>query len=131
MRIKRLMKFYFYAESLNKALDNIIMNIACSSGADTYRGGDVYAERIAELVQFKGRLARLWARLDGVMNNLTERDRNTLKLYGGLRVGPRGDVKKEIHRAVVKFTRRAGVLLSGEGTGYKALCACYCLIRTG
>lgn len=131
MKIKRLMRFYFFAGSLNKTLDDIIMNIACSSGADVYCGGLVYAERIAEIVQAKESLARLWARLNGVMEKLTERDRNTLKLYGALRVGPRGEIKKEIHRAAVKFTRRAGGILSAESAAYETLCALYCLLRTG
>ena len=122
MKIKFLLRFYFSAGSLNDALDKIITHLAVSSGLD------IYAERIFDIVETKRKLSCLWERLDGVLQKMTERDRQTLKNYAALRTGVKGEEKREIHRAAVKFARRAGGLLSGGDDGYKALSAYRCLI---
>lgn len=128
MKIKFLLRFYFSAGSLNDALDKIITHLAVSSGLDIYGGCARYAERIFDIVETKRKLSCLWERLDGVLQKMTERDRQTLKNYAALRTGVKGEEKREIHRAAVKFARRAGGLLSGGDDGYKALSAYRCLI---
>ncbi|MCM1438131.1 MAG: hypothetical protein NC131_02810 [Roseburia sp.] len=127
MKIKNLLRFYFSAGSLNDALDSIITRIAISSGSDFYGGGAAYAERISDLIDDKRVLSGLWARLDKVISGMTERDRQTLKRYASLRSGVAADEKREIHRAAVKFARRAGGLVTGGGE-YEKLCAYRCLI---
>lgn len=128
MKIKQLMAFYFLAGSLNKMLDGIIERLAVSSGQDVYAGCEVYFDRIVKVTEDKRRLSLLWARLDGVLSKMTERDRETLKRYGAARTGVKEEERKEIHRAAVKFARRAGGLLKGGGELYAVLCAYRCLI---
>ena len=128
MKIKTLLRFYFSAGSLNEALDNLITRLAVTSGLDIYGGGAAYAERISDIGADKQSLSELWGRLDGIISKMTERDRLTLKSYAALRTGVKGGEKKEIHRAAVKFTRRAGGLLTSCDGIYKVVCAYRCLI---
>lgn len=108
MKCKRLLKFYFYADALNAALDRLISAVAVKS----YEAGAGYqsAEKIMSVIDAKDELSKLWRYLDGVMNGLNESDIETLRYYGGLRVGSKSlgeDAVREIKRAVSKFTRRA------------------------
>ncbi len=128
MKIKRLMAFYFWAGSLDKALDNIITRLALASGQDAFSGCEKYFEKICKVSEDKRKLSELWARLDEVLGKMTERDRAALKTYAAARVGVKGEVKKEIHRAAVKFSRRAEWLLKSGGELYSVLCAYRCLI---
>lgn len=128
MKIKVFLRFYFSAGSLNDALDKIITHLAVSSGLDIYGGCAQYAERISEIVEVKRKLSELWARLDGVLQKMTVRDRQTLKKYAALRTGVKGEEKREIHRAAVKFARRAGGILSGGDAPYRLLGTYRCLI---
>lgn len=128
MKIKSIMRFYFSAGSLDRALDNIISRLALSAGQDVYAGCEEYFDKICRVMEDRQKLSELWARLDGVLQKMTERDRQTLKAYAAARVGVKGDAKREIHRAAVKFARRAGGLLSGGGELYKVMCAYRCLI---
>lgn len=128
MKIKILLRFYFSAGSLNDALDRLITHLAVSSGLDIYGGCAAYAECIFGIVEVKQKLSELWGRLDGVLQKMTERDRRTLRRYAALRTGVKGEEKREIHRAAVKFARRAGGLVSGGGEFYRILCAYRCLI---
>ncbi len=128
MKIKIYLRFYFSAGSLNAALDNLITHLAVRSGLDIYKGAAAYAARISALVGDKQKLSELWGRLDNILNKMTERDRRTLKRYAALRTGVEGAEKKEIHRAAVKFARRAEGLLSGGDGFYKLVCAYRCLI---
>lgn len=128
VKIKQLMRFYFSAGSLNRALDNIITRLALASGQDVYAGCEEYFDRICRVVEDKRKLSELWARLDGVLCNMTVRDRETLKFYAEARTGIKGDMKREIHRAAVKFARRAAGLLKSFGEQYCVLCAYRCLI---
>lgn len=130
MKIKKLLRFYYSAGSLNKALDNIILRAALSSGADTYSGCEKFAEKMAAVIEDKTKLADLWARLNLVLGAMTERDRVTLKRYAAARCGADGGDNKEIHRAVVKFSRRASGLLKGAEEEYRILCAYRCLISS-
>lgn len=123
LQIKRLLRFYFSAESLDKALNNLILKLAVHSGGNTYVGGEACAEKIIALIGVKGRLSELWARLNGVLINMTEGDRATLKRYAASRANVNWKEKREIHRAVVKFGRRAVNLLNGGEDLYKILCA--------
>ena len=128
LSIKNLMRFYFSAGSLNAALDRLILRLGLAAGNDYLAGCAAYAERAAKVVEAKGRLAELWARLDGVICGLTERDRLALNKYAAMRGGADGEDKRERHRAAVKFARRAQGLRRGGLDDYKLLCAYLCLI---
>lgn len=108
MKSKRILKFYFGADGLEQVLDRIILRFAISP--DCERGGEFYTERVLRLVNCKVELSKLWAYLDGVARGLTERDLSALSEYAFLRYGIRrlDDIKRrDIKRAVMKFTRRA------------------------
>ncbi len=128
VKIKHLMRFYFSAGSLDRAFDNIITRLALSAGQDTYAGCEKYFDKICKICEDRRKLSQLWARLDGVISNMTERDRATLKYYAAVRTKIKDGDKKEIHRAAVKFARRAGGLLKGGGELFAVLCTYRCLI---
>lgn len=128
VKIKSIMKFYFWAGSLDRALDNIVTRLALSAGQDVYTGCEEYFEKICRVLEDKQKLSELWARLDGVMRNMTEKDNATLQRYAAARTGIKDDEKREIHRAAVKFARRAGGLLRSCGELYSVLCTYRCLI---
>ena len=118
------MKFYFSAESLERAFDRVIFSKACSSGL-RLADGEACAENILTLIEEKKQLSLLWSYLDGVISGLTEKDGETLKRYAGLRCGTRrlgGEERNEIKRAVTKLRRRlkrteafsAGIALTGK-----------------
>ena len=124
MKSKRLLRFYFKADELDRALDNLILNYACRS-ADCAKGGEFYAERIIVLIGAKEGLSELWHYLEGVISELKEDEVQTLKSYALLRFGIKkldADSQKRIKCAVIKFTRHArsleryaeGVRLVGE-----------------
>ena len=74
MKSKRLIRFYFAADELNCALDNLILQNACNT-RDFVRGGEFYAERIIEIIEIKSELGRLWNYLDKVMEGFGEGER--------------------------------------------------------
>lgn len=130
MKSKRLLKFYFSADSLNRALDNLITQNALSSG-DCYYSGEFYAEKILELICAKKELNALWRYLDGIIGGFSEEDKNVLRYYGALRGGTAklaADTVREIKRVTIKFARRARCVESyAEGirlvNGFYALIA--------
>ena len=106
MRVKRILKFYFCAEKLNSAFDNLILKNASSPCAD----GQAGAERICGLIWEKQQLQMLWGYLDGIIEGFSERDRASLAEYADKRIGLKKlsvSERNELRRAVVKFTRRA------------------------
>ena len=116
MVVKRFLRFYRSAEKLNGYIDGLMERLAMQSGLDGVGGCERYAERLMLLIEDKERLSRLWARLNGVVEGLTDADRFTLFKYADTRGGTKdGAEGREIHRAVVKFTRRAFNVLNGVG----------------
>lgn len=108
MKSKRLIKFYFSADKLNRALDNLITQNALAS-ADGFYSGEFYAERILELICAKKELNALWRHLDGAISGLPENDKNVLRYYGNLRGGTAKlppETVREIKRVTIKFKRR-------------------------
>ncbi len=108
MKVKYLLRFYFSADKLDRALDNLIMHCACASGE---REGIECAERLCRLIGEKSALGRLWSWLDGKMCALSEEDLSSLRYYAAMRVGLKrlsGERRRELKRAVVKFSRRIG-----------------------
>ena len=108
MKSKRLLKFYFAADSLNRPLDNLITQNALAS-ADGFLSGEFYAERILELVCAKKELNALWRHLDGVISGFSESEKKVLRYYGTMRGGTAklpAETVREIKRVTVKFKRR-------------------------
>ncbi len=119
MKSKRLLNFYFKAESLNRTLDNLITKYALAS-VDFTRGCEYYAQKICSLIYAKRKLGELWRYLDGVICKFTDEEKRVLRFYGGLRGGTSrlsADKKRVIKRVAVKFARRARNIQSyAEGT---------------
>ncbi len=118
MTSKKILKFYFRAEELNRAVDRLIVRTACASAGGGY-GGEHYAERIIALIGAKKKLGCLWAYLNGVMSSFGEEDKLILRGYALGSRGYSGLVREEanaIRRVVVRFMRRAKYLSRhGEG----------------
>jgi len=132
MKSKQIIRFYFSADEINKALDNLILDKALKS-ANFGRSCEYYAERILALIGAKEELSKLWNYLDGVISSLTARERAVLKFYGESRVGLAGltpSCMREVKRVTVKFARHARNI-GRYGEGVKLVKRYYCLMRTG
>ena len=89
MNVKRILRFYFYADTLEKVFDGIIFHSALSSAY--IAESELCAERICGLIGEK-------------------QERSALYRYASLRCGIKklsDEERKAIKRAAVKFTRRA------------------------
>ncbi|MCD8372640.1 MAG: hypothetical protein LUD27_05000 [Clostridia bacterium] len=102
MKTKKLLKFYFSAEKVEKALDRLILKRAAE--IDFYRTAEYTAERVTEAIDKKRTLCSLYAFLDGVMSKFSDEEREALKSYafGGKAAGD-----KLTHTLAVRFTRMA------------------------
>lgn len=128
MKIKRILRFYFCAENLESAFDNLIMKIALSSFD---KSSFNCADRLCRVIGEKKELAKLWDYLDGIIPNLSEEERAALEEYARLRCGIKrlcADDVKRLRRAVIKFKRRAR-RLDGFLKGAELVGKYYCLIR--
>lgn len=108
VKSKKILRFYFSAEKLNGALDNMILS--CALGAYGDLGAcEIRAERMVALIDAKARLSELWGWLDGALALFPETDRAVLERYAKMRGGVTrlGEAeRRDIHRVVVRFTRR-------------------------
>lgn len=133
LNVKRLLKFYFCADSLNDALDRTIMFTAVKSGgyAD---GGEEFAEKILRIISVKGKLSELWRDMDRVISCMTDRDRRTLEGYAYLKGGTSAissESAREMHRAVMKFSRRSLPFRERLEEGQKLVGAFAALLASG
>lgn len=129
-QLKKILRFYFSAGSLNATLDGIITRLAASSWSDICGGVHTY-DKVNTLIEIKGELKDFWARLDKVMEKLPADDLLALKKYASLRTGVTllaDSERRRIHSALVKFKRKAGNVLSSGKRGYECVCAYYALI---
>lgn len=125
MKSKRIIRFYFSADKLNRALDNLITAEACRFGAEEKR-----IERIIEFIEVKKELSRLWRYLDDVMSGIGGSERSILSFYGKFRFGNirfSAEQRREIKRVVLKFRRRAR-FLERYGEGIKLVNEYYALL---
>ena len=109
---KKLLKFYFRAQRLNYALDDLIAAVACKSSQGDW-GGEYYAERLITIIQKKALLGQLWRYLHGVLSSFCRRDLLILKSYALSQGGYSGLPREQangIRRVVVRFMRRARLL---------------------
>ena len=129
LKVKVILKFYFTAESLDRAFDNLLIKYGCAYGSDGLKS----AEKLCNIIEERAKLSGLWGYLDGVVSKLTERDRASLKSYSLMRCGVKqlGDsARREFKRAVNKFVRRArGIERFSEEVALA--CKYYCLLGQG
>ncbi|MDE6868145.1 MAG: hypothetical protein K2J83_03260 [Clostridia bacterium] len=127
MKVKRLLRFYYCAEGLERAFENLILKIALSS----YGKSCFYnADRLCRIIDEKSELNKLWNYLDGIIPALSQEERTSLKEYAEMRCGIKrlcGEDFKRIRRAVVKFKRRAR-RLDGFTRGAELVGKYYCLL---
>ena len=129
MKSKQLIRFYFSAEFLNEALDNLILADAVKS-ANYQKSGEYYFERISKVIEAKSRLSELWKYLDGIISRFNGHDKAVLKYYALLRTGVsrlNTESVKEIKRVTVRFTRRARYI-ERFGEGVELVKKYYCLM---
>lgn len=135
MNYKHLLKFYFFADGLNGAMDSLTFRLAKAS-ADCFNGCEYYAEKILLVIEAKNALNALWLFLDNAVSTMTEGDRAALKRYCESR-GRKGvealgkDAAKAEHRALMKFSRRMNGRLERYAEQVKVLREYYCLIGSG
>lgn len=128
MNGKRVLRFYFSAECLNGALDNLILKEALRSESDL---GEACAQRILKLIEAKCGLSLLWGYLNGVMQGFSAEDVAVLKGYAHLRcgIGRLAENERRITRRVsVRFFRRAKRLESFK-EGLRLVNVYYALLR--
>lgn len=129
MKSKRLLRFYFNADSLENALDRLIMRYAYKS-ADGAADGQFYAERILAVIAAKDRLAELWAYLDVVIPALGVENCKALQRYADMRTGINRlsvEERREIKRAVIKLVRHARII-DRFADGIRLVNEYYCLM---
>lgn len=132
VKLKRVLRFYYSAGSLNDALDGVINRLAATSWKDVFGGEHTY-DKVYTVIEVKQELNNFWVRLNGVMEKLPQTDFLALKKYASLRTGLTSLdelERRRIHSALVKFSRRARNVLVSAGNGYKCICAYYALIKS-
>ena len=104
MKLKRILKFYFSAEKLNKSLDGTITRYALAS-ADYSVSAESCAEKICAVIETK----KAFSQLNGIMCKFGADEVKTLEYYANLRGGilklPEG-ARREIKRVLTKFSRK-------------------------
>ena len=127
MRLKRILRFYFSADSLNFAMDRLIKRLAIRSQESL---GSACAERMCDVIGEKSKLSKLWGYIDTVLDTLSGGERRVLQDYSKMRTGIKGledDRRREIRRVCMKFTRHAR-RLEYFAEGLSILGKYYCLI---
>lgn len=127
---KRLLRFYFSADRLNGALDNLILRFALGAYREN-RGCAYSAEKITALIGVKTRLSLLWESLDCTLSSFSSPDRAVLEKYALLRTGVSRlgeEERRAVHRVVVRFSRRFQPRYSRVADGVKLVDEYYALL---
>jgi hypothetical protein len=108
LKTKRVLKFYFCADTLNTVFDRAILFRAYASAGSAREGG-VVAEEICKLIESKQKLHSLWLYLNGVINTFDEKEKEVLKFFALYRGGEEIEEEKlkRIKSVAMKFRRRA------------------------
>ena len=124
MKPIKILRFYFGAGSLERTLDNLIIDRALNlegNALDT-------AERLCEIIGEKIQLEKLWKYLDGVLSTLSGEEREVLAFYSARRDGPLSAAQmRAAKRTVIKFTRHARNI-GNFADSFEVLNKYYCLI---
>lgn len=118
MKLKRILKFYFSAEKLNKSLDGTITRYALAS-ADYSVSAESCAEKICAVIETKKAFSQLYDYINGIMCKFGADEVKTLEYYANLRGGilklPEG-ARREFKRVLTKFSRKgSGIERFKEG----------------
>lgn len=113
MKVKKLLRFYFTAESAVRLIDNLIIRKAVR--AEFCRGAEECAEEVAELVSKKADMCDFYRCIDGVMNMFCEGERAVLENYAMSNTKGR-----EEHRLAVAFARKMRGLIGADDKGLAA-----------
>ena len=129
-----ILKFYFFADGLNSAMDALAVRLALSSAACVKDCG-YYAERICGVIEAKCALNGLWLFLDRAIGTMTDGDKTALKAYCESRGNKCGGTTAEAqakaeHRALMKFSRRMSGRLERYAEQVNVLREYYSLIGT-
>lgn len=101
---KKILRFYFGADSLESAFDNLINAKALALESDTFETAD----RLCGIIGDKIALEGLWAYLDGIISALSKAERDVLLRYSARRNAPKDkNERRDANRVIIKFTRRA------------------------
>jgi hypothetical protein len=129
MNSKRVLKFYFAADMLNDAMDNLIEKLAINSREEYALCRDC-ASRICLIIEEKSELGILWGYLNGIIETFGKEDKDILKKYALRRTGisklPK-ETKRDIHRVVTRFSRKAESRIENYAEGMRLVDAYYCL----
>jgi hypothetical protein len=129
MNSKRVLRFYFAADRLNSALDNLIEKLAYDS-KDEYVVCDDCAEKIFSVIEEKGELQIFWAFLNDVIEMFSDIDREILRGYAVRRTGISSldeQTRRDIHRVLVKFGRKVERKIARFAEGVRLVDVYYCL----
>lgn len=125
VKIRGILRFYFSADSLERAFENLILRRACNP----YRDGFETAEKICGLIDEKIELEKLWSYLNVILNSFSEEEKLRLRSYALRRRGEGGKDGRAENSAVVKFSRRAR-RLNGFEKSFEVLENYRCLLVT-
>lgn len=123
VKVKGILRFYFSADGLERAFENLIMKKACAPFADGLKN----AERITEIIEEKTELENLWAYINSVMSGFSEEERGRLREYAARRSKQCICGEKAVKSAVIKFVRRAR-RIEEFGKSIEVLRSYYCLM---
>ena len=123
MKLKKILRFYFGADSLERAFDNLIKAKALNTESDALETADMLCSIIGEKI----RLERLWAYIDGIILTFSDAERSVLLKYCVMTPYDY-DVRRETKRVTIKFTRRAK-RLKDFADDISILNKYYCLIK--
>ena len=127
LKMKRILRFYYCAEGLERTFENLILKIALSSYEKSCYCD---ADRLCRIIEEKTELNKLWNYLDGIIPALSQEERASLEEYAKMRCGIKrlgAEGVKRIRRAVVKFGRRAR-RLGDFAKGAELVGKYYCLM---
>lgn len=129
MKAKAVLRFYFSAEKLEGAIDNLILKTALSS--EESFNGEKCAEKIISLICAKQKLANLYGFLDGVLCGFDKEEIAVLRSYSLMRCGISkltDERIKLIRKLTVRFSRRAKNGIARHADGLKLIAHYYCLL---
>ena len=104
VKTKKILRFYFCADSLERALDNLINIKSLDLEGDALET----ANRLCSVIGDKISLEGLWGYLDSVLSTFSDGEKEVLKNYSARRENPLSESEaREAKRVLIKFTRRA------------------------
>lgn len=104
MNVKKVLRFYFCAESAQEEMDRLIAYRALR--IDFARGAEECVAEVAELVARKGEMCGFYRHVHAALSRFSRRELCVLKDYAFGRRAADAERRREIHRLAVAFSRR-------------------------